>query len=128
MRVRFLPGVPIMGVEYAIYDLKNKQVFDLRKGPYGPALEIWLQTIDAGTLDAFIDTLLMEWERWYKHEVSLTDLKYIRTVAKYIWEFCEEADWNIEIYDDCLWPPASEEQLEWPIVLDRHNDVRISSN
>jgi hypothetical protein len=103
-----------MGIQWELYDLKNRRVFDLDKGAW------YLADLDRGgalplsEVHARVNAVMAE--RYGAQDPDDTAANLV--TARMIWAFCEVAGWQIDLWSD-TGPDPPEERDGWPLVGSR---------
>ena len=107
-----------MGVQWGLYDLKNRRIFDLDKGDWTPLLREPMGPRSLAEVRAAVEAAIV-----YRGGVASAaddDIRASRDrAARRIWAFCEVAEWQIDLWCDAN-PDPPEGRGGWPCVDGRY--------
>ncbi len=110
-----------MGGEYLVLDKKNERIFWLGKGPWYELMtedEHGYRVVNdfpdglSESEEIFVarlDSLWVEWEA--------EDRAHMSAVARKLWRFCTEAEWQVELTSD-----AGDFPYDWPQICTRYRE------
>jgi hypothetical protein len=111
-----------MGVEYLVLDKKNERIFWLGKGPWYELMAenrhgyrvdgIWERAAALRVSEgAFIAMIEQIWSGYPAGDPP----GHMTAVAKKLWRFCSEADWQVELTSD-----SGDYPYDWPEICTRY--------